>query len=323
MACLLVMLCIVILGLFLPKPFWFHPWTHLRDETRLTIAEVESKIGNGLLVVWVTGMGLVAIRWSVGAYQIRSILCRARRVELDRAAFSEPLQRVLDSDSSVVPFIYESEHVNVPFCYQLQTPVIVIPKSLLEDRGEELDDIIMHECVHLQSAHPMQLFLQRLLELACWYHPSIATVSRQLSLSREFICDDCVAESGRPTAKYLSTLVKIANTRPPRVELSLGFAPRANDLLIRVSRLAMREQDDGHRNTHSAHATRWKRALWCIAIVVIALIDVPLNVLRSPYASTSPWPKPTVQLLDAFNIRVPDFEPYHHSTQISELRDDL
>ena len=40
-----------------------------------------------------------------------------------------------------------------------------------------------------QANHPLQLFLQRIVEILFWFHPLIWWASRQAAWSREFHCD--------------------------------------------------------------------------------------------------------------------------------------
>jgi len=60
------------------------------------------------------------------------------------------------------------------------------------------------------AGHPLQLFMERLVTSAFWFHPAIWWASRQSALAREYACDDAAVSRQQETVSYLKALLAVA-----------------------------------------------------------------------------------------------------------------
>jgi bla regulator protein blaR1 len=217
--------------------------------------------------------------------------------------------------------------VTSPFCWQFHQPYIVIPEKLLTFDQEDLKFILRHELAHLRTGHPLQVFLQRAIEIAFWFHPVVWWASREWSLAREFQCDDEAVESRSDIVRYLKTLLSIAEQASGDHQLAatLAFIRNRCEMAERARRLVRIAQHDDRTETQHTHQRRigiQAASLIAIALVSISIVWVPVNVLASPAARWSPWPAWTAHVLHDFGVQTRDFEVYDHRYALHELFDD-
>jgi beta-lactamase regulating signal transducer with metallopeptidase domain len=128
-------------------------------------------------------------------------LTRKLRLDADEMPENEKLSNLIRqcsraiSDSSHAARVCYSELVPVPITIGIFSPVVIVPKQLLDETNEEvLISAIGHELIHVQRRdYALNLFYE-LLFLLLSFHPAAALIRRRIRQTRELSCDELVAE---------------------------------------------------------------------------------------------------------------------------------
>jgi|GEM_PF-5544908 len=118
-------------------------------------------------------------------------------------------------------------------------PLVLIPARYLETlTREELLQVLIHEGAHAMRRDLLVVMLQRLCGALYWWHPLVFLVLRELTRSREEICDNFVLGSTEPEV-YGATLLRLAALSPAmaRFSLATGIFDGKGTLEIRIRAL--------------------------------------------------------------------------------------
>ncbi len=176
-----------------------------------------------LFAVWVAGVGLHLARIVHGCRLAAKLRRRAVPV---RGAFLKPLLAQLRDALGVrdLPPIATSADIGSPITVGMLRPVVLVPESLWTDLPrDKLRDVLLHECAHAIRRDCLAGLVQRAIVALYWPHPLIRLVSRQLSRTREEICDNFVL---RRTAavQYGQLLFELAQlTRRSKGVIGVSF----------------------------------------------------------------------------------------------------
>ncbi|MCA9016443.1 MAG: M56 family metallopeptidase, partial [Planctomycetaceae bacterium] len=300
--CHMLLLLQFLLAFGVPHPRLFCLWLFEYGVYFESVQNVESGVGQILMIVWLTGVLVSLFLLILGTTQTVRILSRSKPVEQHQLV----QQPCLHTGGKPIGLLC-SEETSTPFCWQIHQPVIVLPRSILSLSADELAMIIRHETEHLRAGHPLHLFLQRLVEAVFWFHPLVWWSSRQAVYSREFFCDNQSVHSSREALVYLKSLLHFAERQKTGWNsLSAGFVFRNSPSLIqqRVSRLTSRDWSGSPAKT----ADRWTIAVILITALLSLLLWVPLNVSASNRSFWSPWPSWSTHVLHSMGIPARDYE---------------
>ena len=313
-ACHVVLLLLVVAALTLPHLRWFNPWPMLSNVEAVQAATLQHRISTVVLSIWALGAVASVTLFVAGWWQITRFLKTC--TPIDDTAGPSSL-----SCSKNVPRLLCSPFLNTPFCWQIHRPAIVIPDFVLEFSPGELAFIIRHEMEHLRAAHPLTLFVQRIVEILFWYHPMVWWSSQQAALTREFACDAAAVEGGDDVGDYLRVLLKVVERQVdghdlPSIDLAFGRGKASvTRRAIRLTALAQ----TGRQSSESS--SRFERVLplgIVAAGVGVALLWLPIDVLASPRTAFSPWPTWSSATLRSIGVHARDYEPYATRTRLRE-----
>ncbi len=316
--CFVSLLGLLAAGLLLPRLHWLHPWSRLGPKELLTIANAEHVLGRSLLAIWLCGSCVMLVRWLIRFMAMRSFMRSCSSLaEDDRRRLPNLLPaELLCVNGHLVEFRISPEALG-PFCYQLHQPVVFLPRSIVEGDPGELEHVLQHELMHLQTQHPLQLFAQQLVQAVLWFHPLVWISGRRASLVREFVCDDAVTREGASTASYLRTLLRIVEQRSQPQSGTLSIGRSSCELKLRARRLV---------SSGACSVSRFG-SLAAIGVLLVAglasQIWLPTNPLASPSSCYSPWPSWSAATLHAFNLTVRDFDPFETRLNAHELLEHL
>jgi beta-lactamase regulating signal transducer with metallopeptidase domain len=318
-----LLLALTLVAASFPHIRSLHPWHSLSPDTAERLAVVETSIGWLVMYAWLAGMAVSAARlalaWNRGHRFVRTCQPAA---DLEQELECELKAADGSSNPPVTARLLTSPHEVSPFCWQLHCPHIVLPASMRQFSREELGYVVRHELAHLKAGHPLQLFLQRIVEVIFWFHPVVWLAAREAAAAREFACDDAATANRTAIAGYLKMLLSCAERQKFALDHdgSLGFGRGPSLVTLRSRRLIARataaeaEADDrGGRLTVQA-------GLACL-VIAVSLLWVPVDVLASAQARWSPWPSWSAQVLHLFSVPVRDFEPYGRRSRIHELHE--
>ena len=174
-------------------------------------------------------------------------------------------QLVLQIGLKIAPRILISLKNDVPMAIGWIKPVVLIPVSMLSGLAPaQLDMLILHELAHIRRHDYLVNFMQTLVELLLFFHPSVRWVSKQMRNEREYCSDDiAVQHCGNPIA-YAHTLADTASICEKRRHHSIpamAMAASGGDLKQRVVRLV----DQNHHCASDNNTGKW---LASIAIIL-------------------------------------------------------
>lgn len=322
--CYGILLSLILVSVLLPHPRFLNPWNRLSTNHASTLLSIEMQMGRFLFWIWLGGTVLSLMVFLFRAWQVNRFLKSCRPVEISEYISTEALdelsQKFKLSGKQQVRFL-TTTRLSSPFCSQLHYPYIIIPEYLLDFEPQKFNFIIRHELEHLQTGHPLQLFLQRLVEVIFWFHPMVWWASQQSALCREFACDEAAIQTPQEIAQYLRTLLTIIEygaTQPDETHTPLAFGRGQSMIASRARRLTQIAQN--HKTDHRISLSGGLASVSLVlATLLTAFIWLPVDVLASPRANWSPWPTWSADALHDFGVSVHDFETYNGRMELHEL----
>lgn len=318
--CYVVLLMLLVVALLFPHPRLFHPWSSIDSQSAITLVTFEMQLGHALFLIWLTGAAISLLVFLIRAIQVNQFLKSCQLIDSNQIISNETLG--LSGAPLKQRFrLLTSTRLMTPFCSQFHHPYIVLPEYLLGFDQQNLNFVIRHELEHLKTGHPLQLFLQRLVEAIFWFHPMVWWASQQSALSREFACDEAAIESPAEIAMYLRTLLTIieyGSSQADDTPTPLAFGRGKSLTAKRARRLAQiaKNQDTSRRISVSGFMA--SVSLFAIAVFT-GCVWIPVDVLASPRANWSPWPTWTAGALHDFGLSVHDFDAYNGRIELHEL----
>lgn len=161
-------------------------------------------------MVWVLGCGLWLAGLILAHLRVRSLLRDSAPFSPDHPAlmlFDHPTARLVVFDTQV------------PFCYGLVRPVIVLPQTSLHWSAEKLRACLLHEQAHLRRGDLWTLALSQLACAVFWFNPLVWIAARKIRQFSEVAADDLVISGQMSASDFSHHLLKIAE------ELRDGWLP--------------------------------------------------------------------------------------------------
>lgn len=318
----LVLLGLVLAAVLLPHPRWIPRIDgELSRPAASELLTLQITLGRALFSVWLVGaVGLWAWMLAQSA-RVARFLKICREVPADHPALAE-CRDILNKTLATGPVrVLSSGSIAGPFCWQFHRPHIVLPEFLLGLDPRELRFIVRHELAHLRTGHPLQLFLQRVVEVLFWFHPLVWWAARQVSRSREFACDDAAIDRPAQVADYLRTLLIVVEHSAVESERSspmLAFGRGSGIVAERARRLAEIARF-GWPSSSSRRRFVTGGLAWTAIVSCSFGLWLPVDVAASSRSTWSPWPRWSANVLREFGITVRDFEVYDDRIELHEM----
>jgi len=299
-------------------------WPHASIEAASVISSVESRhvVGRVLFVVWAIGVSVSLLTMIAGWISAAQCLRKCRSISLQEVPEQQDeLQSFIDGRAVS---LMTGPQVAGPCCWQFHRPYILLPQSALQLQPREILFVIRHELAHLREGHPLQLFVQRVVEILFWFHPLIWWSSRQAALAREFACDEAVAETRSEIADYLRTLLAVVEQSKAVNEpcgQTLNFGAGAGVIACRARRLVELARAPQPARPEPQRIAACRIALLVCCGLACTAAWLPLNSLASTRSVWSPWPAWSAALASDLGFEARDYEMYDRRSQVYELRE--
>lgn len=164
-----------------------------------------------LLVVWLVGALLLAIRLLIGHGAVRGIVRSGRR--LTAAEWTSPLYEAADIlDVEIDVDLVASERITMPFTAGIRRPAIVLPETAQAWDAERRRAVLMHELAHVRRR---DLFSHHVARWVCalhWFNPLAWTGARRMRADSERAADDLVLGAGTRASDYAGHLLEIVSS---------------------------------------------------------------------------------------------------------------
>jgi bla regulator protein BlaR1 len=307
---LILMLCLA--GTLLPHFRILQPDFVLLSLGQIASSSFFQKCFAVVGMIWISGVVLLSLATMASLLSTHQLI---RRCQPDQArspeSWSEKTHTLLDELNARVLW---SPEIATPFCWQLHSPVIVLPETLRSFPDAELDAVLRHELAHLKAQHPLRLFLQRLLEIGFWFHPLVWWSSREASVQRELASDLMANHSASQAATFLRGMVRLAEfctTRTHGLVAGLSFGGSGRSIIQRrVDQILSLDWSSAEKD--GPGKTLLQRCVLTTAALLAALIWIPLNPDATGRTILSPWPAVTAAVLHEAGIEVRDYEVDRH-----------
>jgi hypothetical protein len=324
-ACYVLLLLLAASGFLLPHFRPLPAGAFLNLTSLAAVGHWESRVGQWLFSAWLAGAAISLLLLIVGLYATQRRLNRCREVTRDELHVHPHDGDPMPDVPGNVRFVC-GDSIEAPCCWHLHVPTIALPPWYFELSAQHREFILRHELEHLRLGHFLQLVLERMVTTLFWFHPAVLWGARQAALAREFACDEAVAADRTQIVEYLRALL-IVSEQSARVAVRpslLRFAGEASILMRRTWRLTQVAQQPQERLSAGCSRGSWRPLLRLYgAGVLVGAVWCPANVLSSPRANWSPWPRWTAVVLHDLGISVRDHEVYDRRTRVHEIREDL
>ena len=192
--------------------------------------------------LYLLGLAFALTRLGWGLWHLHRL---RQSVHLVDAAPVEALRRQLGLHNPVQLGV--SPLLQTPVLLGWRRPTIALPAALYAQcTPGALQDIIVHELVHLKRRDPLLNMLSQGVVALYWFHPLVHWAAHSLVEMRECACDDwVVAQSGDPLT-YAETLLHAAADQRPHLAMTMA---RSGRVAKRVERLL----DPSHRPRPRVH----------------------------------------------------------------------
>lgn len=171
-----------------------------------------------LLVVWIGGALLLALRLTIASLRLRRSVRRARRQGAGSAALDallrDAVRRFGDGGRGAMARmrIVESEIVRTPALHGLVRPTLLLPRGMAAAfTAEELRHVVLHELWHVRRLDVAVHWLLSAVETIHWFNPFVWFAAARIREERELACDErtlsCLEEEER--FRYGTTILKL------------------------------------------------------------------------------------------------------------------
>jgi TonB family protein len=188
----------------------------------------------------------------------------------------------------ISPRLLISLKVDVPMAIGWLKPVVLLPAAMINGlNNAQLEMLILHELAHIRRHDYFVNFLQTLVEILLFFHPSVSWVSKQMRNEREYCSDDIAVQHCGDAIAYAHTLADTAslctrvhnNTIP-----NMAMAASGGDLKQRVIRLV------DHHCAPTNNISKWFASATIIfSILLLSSKQLLTMPLLDIWPNETPW----------------------------------
>ena len=221
------------------------------------------------------------------------------------------------------PTLLISLKAEVPMAIGWLKPVVLLPASMVTGlNAAQLEMLILHELAHIRRHDYLVNFLQTLIELLFFFHPSVHWIGKQMRNEREYCSDDIAVQHCGDAIAYAHTLTDTASlcakshfhTIP-----TMAMAASGGDLKERVLRLV------DHHCAPTNNTSKWLAAV----SLLLALALLSMNqLLTLPFTqqlnNQFPWQEQNISnnKIASTAIAVMSFTKANIGDQATALKSD-
>lgn len=228
-----------------------------------------------LSILWIISVILLSAKLLIEMYLVNQ-LPKQSVMQPDAALNRRFLALVNQINLMVTPRLLISLKTDVPMALGWLKPVILLPASMLSGlTTAQLEMLLLHELAHIRRHDYLVNFIQTLVALLLFFHPSVQWISKQMRNEREYCSDDIAVQHCGDAIAYAHTLADTAalcSKHRKHTIPSMAMAASGGDLKQRVIRLV------DHHCTANNEVGKWLAA----AFTIISLLLISSQQLLTP-----------------------------------------
>lgn len=164
-----------------------------------------------LFVLWLVGFMFFFVKVVISFYRINQLTYKGTPL-LNREILKIVDDATVAFQLKIKPQIIITQATISPFVFGVWNPKIILPNLLIENYDfDSFKSILYHELAHIKRLDIAKGYLQIILQNVLWFHPLIYIYNKEMSYSREEICDNYSLNHHQP-ACYASILAKLAES---------------------------------------------------------------------------------------------------------------
>ncbi len=197
-------------------------------------------VSSSLLLVWLAGFVLSSLWLLRLKYNLVQITRRSEKIN-DTNVNQNLKQYCQEMKIKIIPDLYISSEISIPFATGIISPKIFIPKEAEKTLTEEqLNIVLQHELAHQKRGDLWVNSIQNVMFTLWWFHPVYWLLNRKIQTVREECCDDYIISHQYSTQEiYCETLLHVARNSATRSmpRQLVSMAHSKNSLTSRINRL--------------------------------------------------------------------------------------
>lgn len=182
-----------------------------RTTTEASVPPAMQAINWWQIVMYVPALGsallMIKLVWQLFALY---------RIKRTAVPFNKSDMPVYHTDSQITPFSFGNS--------------IYLNQTLHSEA--ELEEIILHEYVHVKQLHTLDIILAELLCIVNWYNPFAWLIRHTIRQNLEYIADDTVVKTGIDKKAYQYHLLKVIGIPQYRIANQFNFASLKNRIMM-------------------------------------------------------------------------------------------
>lgn len=278
-------------------------------------ANVFSKFGSVILLLWFLGFSVIAFRLLGGLARLAWVAARAKPLFED-AWMHEVLNLSGSLKISRAVRLLECPSAQaMPLTCGLFRPVIILPAGSAQWDADRRRVVLSHELAHIARNDWCIQICGELARAIYWFHPLVWLAAAQLRHESERACDDAVLLSGVAPSHYASQLLDLART--------LGSSGRAWSTALAIARPSHLERRFAAMLNPSLNRRRLSPKVKFLIPLFAAGILIPLAALRLPAQNLSGKVSGTIHDPSGAAVQNATIIMSHHAADIEGMTIDM
>jgi len=214
-------------------------WFAFPSREFLRAVRVLSATRSVALIVWTSVVGGLGCVLALGTHGVRRLIREAVPASEDLQIRMSILSRRLRLHRRPVVLVHP--RIGEPCLCGLFRPLILLPTHWIDTSSQDqLEAVLAHELAHARRGDHLTNVVQRLVEIAFFYHPAVHWLSRSLRLQREY-CTDALAvritKDPLALARALESVARLRRQATSPLPLGAALAGESPSLLPRIQEL--------------------------------------------------------------------------------------
>ncbi|MFT5633356.1 MAG: beta-lactamase regulating signal transducer with metallopeptidase domain [Rubritalea sp.] len=166
---------------------------------------------NMIVWVWILGVVVMFLRWSLGAYGLVQLRRSGREASEELTTMFSDLK---EAHPKVRARLRESASIVTPMVVGWMKPVVYVPCGLMMRMApDQVEALLLHELAHMRRYDYFWNLLQRLSEVLFFFNPMMWWAGKVVRQLREEICDESVVAKTHEPKRYAEALYALEESR--------------------------------------------------------------------------------------------------------------